>query len=78
MKRSGAEKASRASPLVMMMKASWILGLLLACFWMPANAAWLAGAARADITPVESVPLAGYGGKTRMSQRVDHPIWLKS
>jgi neutral ceramidase len=62
----------------MMMKASWILGLLLACFWMPANAAWLAGAARADITPVESVPLAGYGGKTRMSQRVDHPIWLKS
>jgi len=41
-------------------------------------AAWLAGAAKADITPIESVPLAGYGGKTRMSQRVEHPIWLKA
>lgn len=39
---------------------------------------WEAGLARVDITPEESVPLAGYGGKTRMSQRVDHPIWLKA
>jgi len=37
-----------------------------------------AGVARVDITPTESVPLAGYGGKTRMSGRVDHPIWLKA
>lgn len=43
-----------------------------------AQAAWQGGAARADITPTESVPLAGYGGKTRMSQRVEHPIWLKA
>lgn len=43
-----------------------------------AQAAWQAGAARADITPGESVPLAGYGGKTRMSQRVEHAIWLKA
>lgn len=42
------------------------------------SAAWQAGAAKADITPTESVPLAGYGGKTRMSQRVEHPIWLKA
>lgn len=42
------------------------------------SAAWLAGAAKADITPTEPVPLAGYGGKTRMSQRVEHPIWLKA
>jgi neutral ceramidase len=41
-------------------------------------AGWEAGLARADITPTESVPLAGYGGKTRMSGRVDHPIWLKA
>lgn len=41
-------------------------------------AAWQAGVARADITPAEPVPLAGYGGKTRMSQRVEHPIWLKA
>lgn len=39
---------------------------------------WKAGVARADITPHESVPLAGYGGPTRMSQRVDHPIWVKA
>jgi neutral ceramidase len=39
---------------------------------------WEAGLAKADITPKESVPLAGYGGKTRMSQRVDHPLWLKA
>lgn len=43
-----------------------------------ASAAWQAGAAKADITPKEPVPLAGYGGKTRMSQRVEHPIWLKA
>lgn len=43
-----------------------------------ASAAWQAGVAKADITPAESVPLAGYGGKTRMSQRVEHPIWLKA
>jgi len=43
-----------------------------------ASAAWQAGVAKADITPTEPVPLAGYGGKTRMSQRVEHPIWLKA
>jgi neutral ceramidase len=43
-----------------------------------ASAAWQAGVAKADITPTESVPLAGYGGKTRLSQRVEHPIWLKA
>ena len=43
-----------------------------------ASAEWKAGVAKADITPSESVPLAGYGGKTRMSQRVEHPIWLKA
>ncbi|HAC92923.1 MAG TPA: hypothetical protein DCF63_20170 [Planctomycetaceae bacterium] len=39
---------------------------------------WNVGVARAEITPTESVPLAGYGGPTRMSLRVDHPIWLKA
>jgi neutral ceramidase len=42
------------------------------------QAAWQAGVAKADITPTEPVPLAGYGGKTRMSQRVEHAIWLKA
>ncbi len=55
------------------------LHLLLFCLLTSSlQAAWQAGVARADITPTESVPLAGYGGKTRMSQRVDHAIWLKA
>ncbi len=54
---------------------------LLALIYCPhaiAMADWQAGLAKADITPQESVPLAGYGGKTRMSQRVEHAIWLKA
>ena len=47
-------------------------------FTTPALAQWQAGVAKADITPTESVPLAGYGGKTRMSQNIVHPIWLKA
>ncbi len=54
--------------------------ILLACslFHCTAQCAWQIGAARADITPTEPVPLAGYGGATRMSTRVEHPIWLKA
>ena len=44
----------------------------------PALAQWQVGVAKADISPVESVPLAGYGGKTRMSKEIIHPIWLKA
>ncbi len=51
--------------------------LLLALQAVPAFA-WDAGLAKIDITPTESVPLAGYGGKTRMSDRVDHPLWIKA
>lgn len=54
--------------------------LFVLCGWihLPAWAGWEAGAARADITPKGPVPLAGYGGKTRLSTGVDHPIWLKA
>jgi hypothetical protein len=52
--------------------------LLLLLATSHAFAGWQAGAAKADITPTESVPLAGYGGKTRMSQRIEHAIWLKA
>lgn len=41
-------------------------------------AGWFAGTSRVDITPVEPVPLAGYAGKTRMSEQVEHPIWIKA
>jgi neutral ceramidase len=60
------------------MKHLLALTLLLHLTAAAASAAWQAGVARADITPTESVPLAGYGGKTRMSQRVEHPIWVKA
>jgi len=55
-----------------------LLSLLAMLHAAVASAAWQAGVAKANITPTESVPLAGYGGKTRMSQRVEHPIWLKA
>jgi len=51
---------------------------LLALSMHAAAGAWQAGVARADITPAESVPLAGYGGRTRMSRRVEHGLWLKA
>ena len=60
------------------MKSLLHLLLLLIVCDKSALAAWQAGLAKADITPTESVPLAGYGGKTRMSKRVEHPIWLKA
>lgn len=42
------------------------------------HAGWDAGLAKVNITPKEPVPLAGYGGKTRLSNRVEHPIWIKA
>jgi neutral ceramidase len=57
-----------------------IVTLLLLCLVLagPSTASALeAGVARADITPTESVPLAGYSG-TRLSKSVTHPIWLKA
>lgn len=53
-----------------------VVGMLL-CLVTSASAGWQAGVAKVDITPTESVPLAGYSG-TRMSQRIDHPIWIKA
>lgn len=57
-------------------KESYLIATLL--FANPAAAQWQVGVAKADISPVESVPLAGYGGKTRMSKEIIHPIWLKA
>jgi hypothetical protein len=48
------------------------------CLASSAFGGWQAGAAKVDITPKEPVPLAGYGGKTRMSERMEHPIWVKA
>lgn len=45
---------------------------------VPSFAQWQAGVGKVDITPTEPVPLAGYGGKTRLPLRVVHPIWIKA
>jgi neutral ceramidase len=54
--------------------------LLVTFFILPAtlHAGWQVGVSKVDITPATPVPLAGYGGATRMSQQVLHPIWIKA
>src|SRR5262245_30135185 len=39
--------------------------------------AWKAGAAKTDITPTESIWLAGYGARTRPSEGVLQKIYVK-
>jgi hypothetical protein len=45
---------------------------------VPAHAAWQAGAASVDITPTESIWLAGYASRTRPSESVRQPIHCKA
>lgn len=42
------------------------------------QAAWEAGAARADITPTEPVWMAGYGNRTKPMEGVRQRIWAKA
>lgn len=59
------------------MRSISAVAVILFCLASSASAGWQAGVAKVDITPTQTVPLAGYSG-TRMSQRVDHPIWIKA
>lgn len=43
-----------------------------------AEGAWKAGVARADITPVEPIWLAGFGSRTKPSAGVRQKIWVKA
>ena len=53
--------------------------LLLLCLALPLSAAsWKAGTAKADITPKIPIWMAGYGGRTKPSDGVLHPIWAKA
>lgn len=50
-------------------------------FWFAAGlqgAGWQAGAAKADITPVEPVWMAGYGSRTKPMEGVRQRIWAKA
>src|SRR6266542_2113508 len=42
------------------------------------DAAWQAGAAAVDITPTESIWLAGYAARTKPSESVRQPIHAKA
>jgi neutral ceramidase len=57
------------------MTQSIVLLILIAC---PVWAAWQAGAASVDITPKESIWLAGYAARTQPSQSVRLPIHAKA
>ncbi len=39
---------------------------------------WRAGVAREDITPAESMWLAGYAARTRPAEGTIHPLWVKA
>ena len=41
-------------------------------------ATWKAGTAKADITPVKPIWMAGYGGRTKPSDGILHPLWAKA
>ncbi|MBU6300313.1 MAG: hypothetical protein KGS60_02065 [Verrucomicrobia bacterium] len=56
----------------------WLACLLAGVLLTDTRAGWQVGVAKADITPTEPVPLAGYSGAARMHVRTDHPIWLKA
>lgn len=45
---------------------------------LEAQSAWKAGAAKVDVTPKESIWLSGYGNRTRPSEGVMQPIFVKA
>ena len=57
------------------------LRLILALLLLPlplTAATWKAGTAKADITPKKPSWMAGYGGRTKESEGVLHPLWAKA
>ncbi len=56
-----------------------VLVLVLAAGYVWAQeAAWRAGIARVDITPKESIWMAGYAARNHPSEGVLHPLWAKA
>ncbi|MBL8295058.1 MAG: neutral/alkaline non-lysosomal ceramidase N-terminal domain-containing protein [Bryobacterales bacterium] len=58
------------------MRTTIALFLLTGCVGL--QGAWKAGTARADITPTESIWLAGFGSRTKPSEGVRQRIWVKA
>jgi hypothetical protein len=51
--------------------------LLAPCLLPAADKTWKAGIAKAEITPDKPMWLAGYAARTRPSEGVHHPLWIK-
>lgn len=58
------------------MRTTIALFLLAGCAGL--QGAWKAGTARVDITPAESIWLAGFGSRTKPSEGVRQQIWAKA
>src|SRR5207302_9057725 len=69
------EHRLRFATLFLILMSRFIL-VLFAAF--PLHAAWQAGAASVDITPTESIWLAGYASRTKPSESVRQPIHCKA
>ena len=59
------------------MKKSFVLLAMVAAA-CHAEAGWKAGAAKVDVTPKESIWLSGYGNRTKTSEGVLAPIYVKA
>lgn len=63
-----------------MKRCIYLLLLILYGYHMPAYATegWMAGVAKADITPAEPMFLAGYASRTHESEGTLHTLWAKA
>ncbi|HWQ57014.1 MAG TPA: neutral/alkaline non-lysosomal ceramidase N-terminal domain-containing protein [Bryobacteraceae bacterium] len=64
----------------MMSKRRWWLPLLLGAVAAggPVEAAWKAGVARVDVTPTESIWMAGFAARKKPSEGVRTKLWVKA
>jgi neutral ceramidase len=65
----------------MLMRGSFLFGMLVAFMVFPAHAQsapWQAGAAAVDITPTAPMWLAGYASRDHASDGTIHPLWVKA
>lgn len=60
------------------MRTLGIVGLLVVSGQFAAAAQWRVGVARTDITPAQSLWLAGYGNRKHVADGAVHPLWAKA
>lgn len=57
---------------------TWLLTLSIVTGLLAADGEWQAGIGRREITPRESIWMAGYAARNHPSEGVLHPLWAKS